>query len=256
LRTILPGGEPFFIPGNRTGCLLAHGFTATPQEVRELGEQLAAAGYTVLGVRLAGHATRWQDLARTHWGDWLASLEDGYHLLSGSCDRIVLMGSSTGGCLSLMLATSLPVAGVVTMSTPYGLPPIPGLKLLYPLLKPLSFVLPRLKKGPPDWRDPQAGLKRVQYDCYPLRAVREFGAMIDAMQPLLAGVTAPVLLMHSDQDDFIPYSDMARLQAALMNTSASTYTVEESNHIITCDSSRALVFEQALNFMRSLPASG
>lgn len=249
---ILPGGEPFFFPGSDTGCLLTHGFTATPQEVRELGEHLSHAGYSVLGVRLAGHATRWQDLARTRWTDWLASLEDGYDMLQGRCKHIVLMGSSTGGCLSLLLAASLPVDGIVTMSTPFKLPPIPALRLLYPVLAPVSKVFPRLKKGPPDWRDPTAAARRVQYDCYPLRAAREFGLLVQAMQASLDAVRAPTLLMHSLEDDFIPYSDMENLETALVNARVSKFTVEVSNHIITCDISRDEVFGATLEFVQSL----
>ncbi|MFN2149325.1 MAG: alpha/beta hydrolase [Anaerolineales bacterium] len=252
MRTIMPGGEPFYLPGSRTGCLLAHGFTAAPQEVHELGMFLSNAGYTVLGVRLAGHATRWQDLARTRWQDWLASLQDGYAMLQDRCDRIVLMGSSTGGCLSLLLASSLPTAGVVTMSAPYQLPPIPALRVLYPILGPVSRILPRLKKGPPDWRDPGAAVSRVQYDCYPLRAAREFGLMLDAMRAVLADIRVPALLMHSRQDGFIPYRDMGLLAQALENAAVRTFTVEESNHIISCDISRGQVFDQALNFVRAL----
>ena len=248
----MPGGEPFFFPGNRTGCLLAHGFTAAPQEVRELGEFLARAGYSVLGVRLAGHGTHWQDLARTRWTDWLASLEDGYYLLREGCDQIVLMGSSTGGDLSLMLAAQLPVAGVVTMSAPFQLPPITALKILYPILNPVSIILPRLKKGLPDWRDPAAADTRVQYDCYPLRAVREFGLMLKAMRPALGSVIVPTLLMHSRQDGFIPYGDMSHLAGALVNSNTSTFTIEESNHIIPCDISRQKVFDQALQFVQRL----
>jgi carboxylesterase len=251
----LTGGEPFFYPGGDIGCLLSHGFTATPQEMRELGEHLSRAGYTVLGVRLAGHATRWQDLARTRWTDWLASLEDGYDMLQGRCNRIVLMGSSTGGCLSLLLAASMPVAGVVTMSTPFQLPPIPALRLLYPILTPVSRIFPRLKKGPPDWRDPTAAARRVQYDCYPLRAAREFGLLVQAMQASLADVHAPTLLMHSLEDDFIPYSDMENLEQALVNARVSTFTVKVSNHIITCDISRHEVFEAALEFLQSLDSA-
>ena len=51
---IMPGAEPFYFSGDRTGCLLIHGFTGTPNEMRWLGTQLSTAGHTVLGVRLAG----------------------------------------------------------------------------------------------------------------------------------------------------------------------------------------------------------
>lgn len=54
---IIPTTEPFFFQGGRTGVLLLHGFTGTPKEVRWMGEDLQKHGYTVLGIRLHGHAT-------------------------------------------------------------------------------------------------------------------------------------------------------------------------------------------------------
>ena len=58
---IMPTAEPFFFPGGPTGCLLVHGFTGTPKEMRWLGEHLVSQGYAALGVRLAAHATRIED---------------------------------------------------------------------------------------------------------------------------------------------------------------------------------------------------
>jgi len=46
---IIPTAEPFFLPGNRVGCLLVHGFTGAPKEMRWMGEFLNQQGYTVLG---------------------------------------------------------------------------------------------------------------------------------------------------------------------------------------------------------------
>ncbi len=50
---ILPGAEPFMHRGGPTGCLLIHGFTASPQEMRGLGEHLASPGHTAVGIRSA-----------------------------------------------------------------------------------------------------------------------------------------------------------------------------------------------------------
>ena len=44
---IIPTAEPFFFPGNRIGCLLVHGFTGAPKEMRWMGEYLNQQGYTV-----------------------------------------------------------------------------------------------------------------------------------------------------------------------------------------------------------------
>src|SRR2546427_411191 len=50
--------DAFSLPGSRPlGCLLVHGFTGTPEEMRPLGEALAARGFPVYAVRLAGHGT-------------------------------------------------------------------------------------------------------------------------------------------------------------------------------------------------------
>ena len=54
---LVKNAEPFFYPGNETGCLLIHGFTGAPTEMQPLGKYLADCGYSVLGIRLAGHGT-------------------------------------------------------------------------------------------------------------------------------------------------------------------------------------------------------
>ncbi len=49
---IMDGAEPFFFPAGKTGCLLIHGITASPQQFRAMGEYLASQGITTLGVLL------------------------------------------------------------------------------------------------------------------------------------------------------------------------------------------------------------
>ena len=66
---IEPGGEPFFFKGSYIGCLLVHGFPGSPQEMLWLGESLHQKGYSVLGLRLFGHATDPADLLRVHSRD-------------------------------------------------------------------------------------------------------------------------------------------------------------------------------------------
>ena len=100
MDAFLKGGEPFFGLGDGTngsvGCLLIHGFTGTPFEMRGLGEWLAGEGYTVLGPRLTHHGTTAADMNRSRWWDWYYSALDGWHLLNQICDEVVVVGLSMG----------------------------------------------------------------------------------------------------------------------------------------------------------------
>lgn len=243
---IIPTAEPFYFPGGPTGCLLVHGFTGSPKEMRWMGEFLASQGHTVLGIRLAGHATQPADLVRTRWTDWLASVEDGYHLLKGSCNTIFVCGLSMGGILSLLLASRFPVAGVIAISTPYALPDdwrLRFIKLFY------RFV-PRVPKGPPDWRNPQAARDHVEYPDYPTRAILELRDLLVQMHRSLPAVSAPVLLVHSRLDGGVAPQNMQRIYEALGASDKQMLWVENSGHVIPREPERQRVFEAANAFMQ------
>ena len=117
MSQLIPTAEPFFLLGDRLkpACLLIHGFTGTPKEMRWMGEYLnCELGFTCFGVRLTGHATRPKDMVRSRWTDWTASVEDGYNFLRGATDSVYLVGLSMGGALSLLMSTKLDVKGIVT----------------------------------------------------------------------------------------------------------------------------------------------
>ncbi len=252
MSTFLPGAEPFFFTGGRTGCLLVHGFTASPQEMRGLGEHLAQQGHTVLGVRLFAHGTGVRDMLRARWTDWYASVEDGYWMLRGSTDRVVVVGLSLGGVLSLLLAARQPVAGVVALSTPHT------------EKRDARFVAARLlrwftryyPKGPPDWRDPEAGRSRVAYDVYPLAALAEVSRAMAAMRAALPRVGCPALLLHSLEDDFVPPENSRRILQELGSRAKNLILFEDSNHILTLDRARQQVGQRVAEFVRGLEGQG
>ncbi len=253
---IIPTAEPFFFPGEagRPGCLLIHGFTGTPKEMRWMGEYLSAQGYPCLGVRLTGHATRPEDMIRSRCTDWMASVEDGYHLLRGVAERIYLVGLSMGGILSLLMSTRLQVAGVIAMSTPYRLPydyPIWALKLLS------KFVAyqPKEKTEPgADWFDKEAFAIHVSYPQNPVRSGAELQRLLQEMRAALPNVTAPVLLIHSQNDTYVPPENMEQIYAALGASDKTKLYITEAGHVVTRDAARGEVFRAAGDFIRRVEA--
>ena len=243
----LPRAEPFFIPGGTTGCLLVHGFTGTPNEMRWLGQYLADDGHTVLGVRLTGHGTNPKDMIRSRWWDWLASVEDGWNLLSGCTDKIVIIGLSLGGVLSLVFSSRYPVSGVIALSTPHHLPNDPRL----PFVKLLSFFAPYIPKGASDWHDQEAYNQQLFYTQDPTRSISELKDLLAEMRSSLPKISAPVLLINSYDDQAVKAEDSHQdlINTALGSQDKTTLWVENSGHVITCDAERQIVFQACAGFV-------
>ena len=244
----IPTAEPFFLPGGRTGCLLIHGFTGTPFEMRMLGASLHQENYTILAPRLAGHATRVEDITRSHWEDWVASVEDGLNLLKGCTDKQVVMGLSMGGVLALIAAARFNPAGVVTFSAPSALPGDPRAKYL-PLLK---FIIRKVGKGVPDWQNPDAAKDHVDYPYYPTDAIVQLKKLIDIMRSELVNVKVPALFVQSHQDHGIPAESLDTLFNSVSSPDKSTFWVEHSGHVVIREPDRELIFTEVKKFMKRI----
>ncbi len=247
---IIPTAEPFLFRGSRTGCLLIHGFTGTPKEMRWMGEYLAGLGFSILGVRLAGHATRIVDMPRSRWTDWAASVEDGYHLLSGLADRIYLVGLSMGAALSLLMSTRLDVKGVVAISTPWRV----ALAAMARYLRPITAIMPfspKSRQAPgTGWFDKEAFKDHVSYDRYPIASAPEFDKLLVETRLALPRVRVPVLLIQSQNDPTVLSSDMEHIYSALVNAPEKhKLLLTSSGHVVTRDAARQQAFEAAGQFI-------
>lgn len=245
MTSIMLGAEPFYYPGNDIGCLVVHGFTASPQEVSGLGRSLAAAGMTVHGVLLAGHGTTSTDLNETTWRDWYASVEAGYIRLAARCRRLFVLGLSLGGALSLHLAAHRPVDGVVAMAAPLTID-----EPLLPLASAIGRLMPTLpKSSKSDWFDPEAAGRRVAYDRYPLLAAAQLANFLRHLRDDLADVRAPALLMHSYQDRRVLPANMPLIYDLLGSDDKRMVWIDGSNHILTDDAQREQVWRLCREFV-------
>jgi carboxylesterase len=285
MNQIIPTAEPFFFSGKgahaRTGCMVIHGFTGAPKEMRWLGEYLNQQGYTVLGIRLAGHATQPEDMIHSHWQDWLLSVEDGYNLLRTCTDRIFLLGLSMGGILSLTFASRFGtcpacasaalawppgqagtgedagrrVQGVVAMSTSYKLPDDPRIRWA----KLISHFIPYVPKGDetPDagWFDKEAFNQHVSYSNNPIRSVAELNQLMVLMHDSLPKIHVPVLLIHSRDDDYVVKDSMAQIYEHLGTADKEMLWVGGGGHVITEEPTRGRVFEAAAGFIERVSKS-
>ena len=255
---IIPTTEPFFLPGdpNKPACLLIHGFTGTPKEMRWMGDYLNGQGYACLGIRLSGHATRPKDMIRSRWTDWTASVEDGYNLLRGVTDRIILVGLSMGGVLSLLMSTRLAprVRGVVAMSTPFELPAnYPAWQIR--LFSYFRSYMPKVKGNLDSvWFDKDAYKGHISYPLNPIRPAAELQVMLGKARLALPKINVPVLLIHSKDDPYVSPGNMPRIYERLTTSDREMLWITGSGHVVTRDAAREQVFEAASAFIRRVDA--
>ncbi len=110
-------------PGARTplAVVYIHGFSADREEIRPVPDDVAAAlGANLFLTRLSGHGRDGAAMAEPTAGDWLEDMAEAMAIGRRLGDRVVLIGTSTGGTLAALAATdpalSPGLAGVVLVS--------------------------------------------------------------------------------------------------------------------------------------------
>ncbi|MEN8173723.1 MAG: alpha/beta fold hydrolase, partial [Chloroflexota bacterium] len=233
------------------GCLLVHGFTGTPKEMLWMGQDLNQRGYSVLGVRLAGHATVIEDMVRSRWEDWLYAVEDGWHLLNGISNQIFIIGLSMGGVLTLRFASEFPAAGIVAMSTPYALPDDPRMRYI----KTISKFKPYLEKGKSDSLDQESLKGHISYHANPTRSIGELLDLLAEMRANLPKITAPALLMHSHNDQYVDPENLTKIYHDLGSADKTMLWLENSGHVIPREPEREIAYQATSDFIERIRES-
>lgn len=233
--------------GSRTGVLLCHGFTGSPQSLRPWAEYLADRGLTVSLPLLPGHGTRWEDMALTGWEDWYATVERELRLLVDRCDHVFVLGLSMGGALALRLAARHgdAVSGVVVVNPAVTFPRLEGYAL------PLGRFVVRSAKGIVS-DIAKEGSQEVGYNRVPTRAAWSMRNFFGIVRAELAGVTQPLLVLHSRQDHVVPPADSALVLGRVSSTDVTETVLERSYHVATLDHDAEQIFADSYGFITRL----
>lgn len=254
VTSAFPLGEAFHLPAGDPACVLIHGFTATPQEMRFLGQHLQAAGLTVYGVRVAGHATSVEDLERSRWQDWCESVRQPLLAARRRHPQVVLVGQSMGSLLALALAAQQPqdVTAVALLAPAIILQRrwLRGVRSLLPWVSRVGGGRFRyLDKGQSDIADPAGLVDRETYDRVPLRAVHQLLALQHHVRRQLRRIRHPALIIHSRQDHTCAPEGVRLLQRRLAGP-VETLFLDDSYHVVSVDFDRERVASAVHAFAR------
>jgi len=237
--------NPFFFEGGPVGCLLVHGFSGSPPEMRPMGEFLAAKGLTVRGVRLAGHGTSPEDMARTTWRDWVASAEAGLRELEARCEQVFVAGLSMGGLITLDLAAHYPVDGIVVMAAPAYV--ADWRFRLLPLAQHfIRWFTPDIES---DLTDPEANKLLSAYPVLPIPCLVSLKQLTRLVRQELPQLKVPALIMQGEKDHHVPVDSAQIIFEELGAAEKELIWWSNSGHCITVDSEREAVWARAYEFI-------
>lgn len=235
----------FFFKKSEVGCLLIHGFSGSPPEMRQLGEYLSKKDITVLGVKLKGHGETPEEFAQTTWHDWVASAEEGLMEIKKHCNKIFIGGLSMGGAITLHLAANHPVAGIITYA---GAVIINDFKLVF--LPLISLFIRYIPQGDEvDLTNPAAIDDIFCYDKFPLICIKNLLQLLKKVRESLPKITVPALIMHGTCDRTLSPKNAQYIYDKISSRDKKLIYLGYSGHALTVDTEKEDVFKLTYDFI-------
>jgi len=219
-----------------------HGFSADRHEIEPVVSELATAlGANVYFARLAGHGRDGAAMAEATVEAWLDDTAEAVAIGRRIGERVLLVGTSTGGTLATWAA-----------ARPEAAPSLAGLILISPnfqpkdrssrvLLYPWGGVLARLMVGAERCFTPEnEEQERHWTTCYPTSALSTMMALVERVRTMdLSVVETPTLVFHENDDRVVDAAETDRVLDGMTGTNPTRVRVpstsDPAHHVLAGD---------------------
>ena len=182
-----------------------HGFSATRQETAPVSDSLAARlGANLFYTRLSGHGRSSEAMGEASADDWLNDAVEALEIGKRLGDRVVVIGTSTGGTLATWLAAqpmAKDIESIVLISPNYW----PRAEMVGLLLWPYGEMLGKAVEGDyVEWEPSNEAHGTYWTNRYPVGAVVELMRLLKHVNKLdFASMKVPVLVIYSPDDQVV-----------------------------------------------------
>jgi carboxylesterase len=237
--------RPFTIEGTRPETVLVlHGWTGSPAHFRLMAAVLADHGYGVSAPLLSGHGTDVEHMVGTGWRDWLRDAATAADAVTGSGDRLHIVGLSMGGLLGLLIAPSFGAATLTTINAPLR---------VYSRRARVAWLARGsgriLDEEPPEPYDEEAQPYAHQYDASPVGTVAELFDLVRASRASLSRVTCPTLIVQSRVDETVRPGSAEIIRDGIAADDKRILWLERSRHVALLDGERDLIVRAVLDLL-------
>lgn len=182
-----------------------HGFAASSGDISPVPEEVARRlGANLYLARLAGHGVDGARLAEVSAQDWVNDTAEAIAIGARLGDRVMLIGTSTGGTLAALAANQPALAerlaGVVMISPNFGLRD----PRLWPLTWPLARYWVPLVAGGEQCLDGLPPQGEVWTRCFPTAALFQMAELAEHVgRNDYFGTGVPALVLYSPEDQVV-----------------------------------------------------
>lgn len=227
---IVPQAQPFLLTGGSVGIVIVHGYGGSIGDYHVIADKLHNAGYTVAGVRLAGHGQDQVALRLATVPDMQASVAVAVQEIRQHCKQVIILGSSYGGVLALDYAAHHPdVAGLVVVNTALS---YSGAGIFQgSILRVMRLFTPDYRKKNLSTEEQQEGKAVGSASAWPITGILSTSRFAKKkVIPALPSITTPTLIFHSQHDPIVSTKNSQRLASLLGSTKKEVVTLPNDTH--------------------------
>lgn len=224
------------------GCLILHGYTGGPQDVKPLVDYLK--GHTIWDIEvptLPGHGSKLA-LGDVSHKNWIDAAENALYQLKEKYDEIYLIGFSMGGMIAAYLAAKYKVDKLVLLATA-------GKYISFKQLSiNISAVIGDGLKGNLTKNKNYLYYKN-KFGEVPFKANIEFLRLIKFTRRYLKKVESPVLIAQGQQDGLVPAKAAYYLDKEITSKQKEIVFFERSKHLICLGNDKDVLNIMIYNFL-------
>ncbi|GIK42478.1 MAG: lysophospholipase [Chloroflexota bacterium] len=218
-----------------------HGYSATRQEAAPLCDQIVAhLGANLYYARLTGHGRSGQALAEATVNDWLNDTIEAVEIGKRLGDKVIVIGSSTGGTLATwhaLQANNDEVLAYVLMSPNFGTKDLSGEILTWPWAE---YFVPLVAGAEYEWKPLNPKHTYYWTEKYPAKALIPMMALVKFVrESKLESIEKPLLVIYSPNDQVINPRAVelayARFGSAVKKMVARPESENPEHHVLAGD---------------------
>lgn len=224
------------------GCLVIHGYTGGPYEIKPLIDYLQEKTDWKISVPiLPGHGEQLA-LDDITYDQWLAAARMEIETLMKECETVYVIGFSMGGMIAAYLAANYEVEKLVLLA------PARHYISVGKIARRMGEVLVDVFRGTLADNDFYVKLKAKKEEV-PVRSNVEFTKLVRHTKAYLKDVHCPVLMIHGQEDSVVPVRSIKSLDKEMSSEKKQIVVFDRADHMLCLGKNKDIVNKLVYHFL-------